>query len=246
MEVHHHSHAHGKKNWKAYFWEFLMLFLAVFCGFLAEYQLEHVIEHQREKQYMESLVEDLKRDTADINQTIILGQNMISKMDTLLTIVNEEPFNSSNIKKTYELSRSSGRLVIARFENRTTSQLKNAGGMRLVRNRLVADAILSYWNGVDVCNVIEQRLERLGEERNNVAARLFHNKYFINSANPMKDSEIKDNPKLISNNPDLLAEYSNRTYSRSRVMLNYIINLKEVKKSAEELMQVIQKQYHLN
>ena len=50
MEVHHHTHAtHGKKNWKSYFWEFLMLFLAVFCGFLAEYQLEHVIEHQREK-----------------------------------------------------------------------------------------------------------------------------------------------------------------------------------------------------
>ena len=36
MEVHHHTHAsHGKKNWKNYFWEFLMLFLAVFCGFLA-------------------------------------------------------------------------------------------------------------------------------------------------------------------------------------------------------------------
>lgn len=37
MEVHHHAHhEHGKKNWKSYFWEFLMLFLAVFCGFLAE------------------------------------------------------------------------------------------------------------------------------------------------------------------------------------------------------------------
>lgn len=60
MEVHHHSHAHGKKNWKFYFWEFLMLFLAVFCGFLAEYQLEHVVEHQREKQYIESLLADLK------------------------------------------------------------------------------------------------------------------------------------------------------------------------------------------
>ena len=31
MEVHHHAHHEGKKNWKSYFWEFLMLFLAVFC-----------------------------------------------------------------------------------------------------------------------------------------------------------------------------------------------------------------------
>ena len=48
MEVHHHAHdpavPHHKKNWKSYFWEFLMLFLAVFCGFLSDYQLEHKIE----------------------------------------------------------------------------------------------------------------------------------------------------------------------------------------------------------
>ncbi len=23
MEVHHHTHPHGNKNWKSYFWEFL-------------------------------------------------------------------------------------------------------------------------------------------------------------------------------------------------------------------------------
>ena len=50
MEVHHHAHHGGKKNWKSYFWEFLMLFLAVFCGFLAEYQLEHIFEREREKE----------------------------------------------------------------------------------------------------------------------------------------------------------------------------------------------------
>ena len=63
MEVHHHSHAHGKKNWKTYVWEFLMLFLAVFCGFLAEYKLEHVIEHQREKEYAKALYDELSDDS---------------------------------------------------------------------------------------------------------------------------------------------------------------------------------------
>ena len=64
MEVHHHTHApHGKKSWKAYFWEFLMLFLAVFCGFLAEYQLEHTIEHQREKEYAKALYDELYADS---------------------------------------------------------------------------------------------------------------------------------------------------------------------------------------
>jgi hypothetical protein len=69
MEVHHHSHAHGPnshrgKNWKSYFWEFLMLFLAVFCGFLAEYKLEHVIEKQREKEFAKALYTELLDDSA--------------------------------------------------------------------------------------------------------------------------------------------------------------------------------------
>jgi len=71
MEVHHHAHeSHGNppagragKNWKSYFWEFLMLFLAVFCGFLAEYKLEHTIEHQREKEYARALYDELYADS---------------------------------------------------------------------------------------------------------------------------------------------------------------------------------------
>ena len=60
MEVHHHTHsAHGKKNWKSYFWEFLMLFLAVFCGFLAEYQLEHKIEKDRGRRELDERAERL-------------------------------------------------------------------------------------------------------------------------------------------------------------------------------------------
>lgn len=75
MEVHHHAHdpaaPHHKKNWKSYFWEFLMLFLAVFCGFLAEYQLEHVIENSREKQFIQSFIEDLKIDIASIDRNLL-------------------------------------------------------------------------------------------------------------------------------------------------------------------------------
>jgi len=71
MEVHHHAHnpaePHHKKNWKSYFWEFLMLFLAVFCGFLAEYQLEHKIEKDRELQFIKSLTTDLQDDITSLN-----------------------------------------------------------------------------------------------------------------------------------------------------------------------------------
>lgn len=63
MEVHAHSHSHGKKNWKQYFWEFLMLFLAVFAGFLAENQREHFVENQREQQYARELYDEFFADS---------------------------------------------------------------------------------------------------------------------------------------------------------------------------------------
>ena len=47
MEVHHHAHHEGKKNWKSYAWEFLMLFFAVFFGFLAQNFLEHRLENEK-------------------------------------------------------------------------------------------------------------------------------------------------------------------------------------------------------
>ena len=70
MEVHHHSHSHGKKNWKTYIWEFIMLFLAVFCGFLAEYKLEHVIEQQREKEYAKALYDEFRADSIVVTDRI--------------------------------------------------------------------------------------------------------------------------------------------------------------------------------
>ena len=84
MEVHHHAHnpaePHHKKNWKAYFWEFLMLFLAVFCGFLAEYQLEHKIERDREKEYILSMIEDAKTDIANIHTVLAYNSTRIYRL----------------------------------------------------------------------------------------------------------------------------------------------------------------------
>jgi len=103
MEVHHHAHREGKKNWKSYFWEFLMLFLAVFCGFLAEYQLEHVIEHQREKQYMQSLIADLKNDQEVLFQHIVHVKSGISMMDSMVNILNSPSQITDNTGKLYFL-----------------------------------------------------------------------------------------------------------------------------------------------
>jgi hypothetical protein len=77
MEVHHHSHpGHqgGKKNWKSWFWEFLMLFLAVFCGFLAENFREHYIEDKRAEKLAQSLYKEILADSISVRERIAIRQ----------------------------------------------------------------------------------------------------------------------------------------------------------------------------
>jgi hypothetical protein len=141
MEVHHHSHT-SRKNWTHYFWEFLMLFLAVFCGFFAEYQLEHKIEKNRETQYIQSLIEDLQTDTASLKSVIDDFLKMDRNMDTLLSL-----YPLLTVGYNYMLHRKLR--VIKGFPDfvkadRTMQQLKNSGGMRLIRNKKAADGITEY------------------------------------------------------------------------------------------------------
>ena len=148
MEVHHHAHdsaaPHHKKNWKSYFWEFLMLFLAVFCGFLAEYQLEHKIEHDREKQFMITMAEDLKSDTARLNRLIKLRKSRIRKLDTLFHIIASDEY-ITNGRKVYELYEFPYWDILRFFpSDRTMQQLKNGGNLRLIRKRNVSDALIKY------------------------------------------------------------------------------------------------------
>jgi hypothetical protein len=144
MEVHAHTHTERKK-WQHYFWEFLMLFLAVFAGFLAENQREHYIEHQREKQFINSLTHDIETDIAKLI-TLIDNRNIReSKLDSLGALLNSDSAQYFT-KDIYFLATTIPRITLFQFtqSDGTMQQLKNSGGLRLIRNRIVVDSIVKY------------------------------------------------------------------------------------------------------
>ncbi len=152
MEVHHHAHdpaaPHHKKNWKSYFWEFLMLFLAVFCGFLAEYQLEHTIEKDREKVYIENVLEDLKADTAIYNSYSKNNKVLFELIDTLVNLVKSAERKQHVGKLAY-----TARMILPKYKplyitDRTYDQMKNSGALRLIRSKQVSNSISSYYYSV--------------------------------------------------------------------------------------------------
>ncbi len=160
MEVHAHTHT-PRKKWTHYFWEFLMLFLAVFCGFLAEYQLEHKIERDREKKFIQTFIEDLKSDTAAIRQNIAFRQSKMKAMDSLTFLLNSQQIKGHE-NDLYYLGRSFVRGVRFQSNDRTITQLKNSGALRLIRNEKAADSMISYQKLVEYIyyNQEDDRIER--------------------------------------------------------------------------------------
>jgi hypothetical protein len=149
MEVHQHSHHSGRKNWRTYFWEFLMLFLAVFCGFLAEYRLEHVIEHQREKKLMQSLADDLEADKTTIQTYTGWRTEVNSDFDSLLMLLSQPGKDNNDFIVHRIADRVTLRFGLPDINEGTVSQLKNAGGLRLVRKKVVTDAVNKHYLAVN-------------------------------------------------------------------------------------------------
>ena len=132
-----------KKSWTDYLFEFTVPFLAVTAAFLLNAERESYVERQLERQYVNSMVEDLQLDTAYMNSRKKFIQITIQRLDTLIKYLHRpEP---KTIYKIYNAS--SGFMYagpIFRANDRTLQQLKNTGGLRLIRNKDISDKIVVY------------------------------------------------------------------------------------------------------
>lgn len=238
MEVHHHSHSERKK-WTHYIWEFFMLFLAVFCGFLAENQREHYIEHLREKQYMQSLLEDLVQDTLEMGRISRVNQQAILNIDTLLDeklLLDLLDADQGNRKRLYQLAAATMGAEQAVFSQRTLSQLKNAGGLRLVRDKEVADLISVYDNKIQALSVISNSLDESTTDVARQASEILDLNYYRAG----NDGKFE----LINYDHRMLARFSNTIQIAQAVFLFYENHLVEEKQVATRLIHLIQEKYH--
>ena len=255
MEVHAHTHtadpgSHGgRKKWTHYFWEFLMLFLAVFCGFLAENQREHMVEHQREKKYMESLLSDLAADTTVLGNGIPLKLRRISAIDSVFQFFKEQPDAKTISGKLFRAIRRTN--FDARFIRNviTINQLKNAGGMRLVRNREVSDSISSYDQRCEVTTLYNDFYTVNSQVGNRQFEKLF------NATDLLSLYIANTSPGIVANIPDSLIIRINTTELNEQ--LNFMMleksyarqeigRYEELQGRAERLINLIKKEYNLN
>ena len=257
MEVHHHAHHdHGKKNWKAYFWEFFMLFLAVFCGFLAEIQVEHYVEHQKEKKYMTDLVEDIKSDTGFIHFELARMKRQIQGYDSLTVNLNS-PNLLNNIPTVYRQFKTYNALLTPFLRDQTITQLRNSGNLRLIRNDSIIKQMNQYWSWREVINRISERVEQriyFGQELSNkifdkwpiYQDAILDDEYAVSPFDEMPNVVYPSDLQLMTSDQKLIKEYSNTRISVSQSVKIYLWSLREMEKDGLKLKDMIGKEYHID
>ena len=247
MEVHKHPHhVTHKKKWTEYLLEFLMLFLAVFLGFVAENIRETNVERHREKEFMSALTRDLQLDTIQFSTIKKYNVNKLKLADSVILFFGLHPNGKAPVtiyRHAFELIKGG-----AFFQNSgTIDQLKNSGGLRLIKKRIVVDSIQGY----------DQQMRRLllrdkfeldeSVKHIDLLQKLFDGqlltKIYIDSIF-LKKPPIATNTFIPINNI-YISEYLNhlREY---RMLMDFDIQLRDrIASRAANLLSLVKKEYHL-
>jgi hypothetical protein len=212
MEVHHHPKVE-KKNFKEYFLEFIMIFLAVTLGFFAESLREHLSDKRIEREYITSFVEDLKQDSAVFNQVIPLAEDNIKGVDTLLNTLLAASYTDSSLRLIYYLKeRYADSIYGMRYTTRTITQLKNAGGLRLITDKRSSDSINIYNLGLDDVMWVFNALQRDFSIPTIRLSNKIYNPRFLIPYERAPDSIILNSQQkraLLTQDQSLISEYIN-------------------------------------
>jgi hypothetical protein len=251
MEVHHHAHdpaaPHHKKNWRSYFWEFLMLFLAVFCGFLAEYQLEHKIEKDRELQFIRSLTTDLQDDIKILDTMISQEHLGIKRLDTLIDLLNDPQLAKQRGDELYYVARTGPRSIPFANNSRTFDQLRNSGGFRLIRKTAASNNIMGYYNQFSWIRLLEDNYNHEFDNFKHIAAKVLDpaimRRQEEDNGNIVRSN---DNPALRNYDIEMLKEMAFHTVHMNGSRRSKLLLFEKLKQSAEELNTYLIKEYHLD
>ena len=246
MEVHAHTHT-ARKKWTHYFWEFFMLFLAVIAGFLVENQREHYVEHQREKQFIRSLIVDVKLDTANLNR-IISARYLRENMFDSLTFLINSPGRNNYTRDIYFFSRHITRLsrIVFIYNNRTMQQLKNSGGLRLLRKRNATDSIIIYDAKVSALEKLEERelnyVDYCLTSTYKILDGLIYDKMIYDETEIRKPDS---NPALLNTTLQTLPEFNLTLHNVKSVNRIYRKNAIELLQAAVQLLNTLKNEYKL-
>jgi hypothetical protein len=244
MEVHHHPELpHGeKKRFKEYILEFLMIFLAVTMGFIAENIREHLSDNSKEGEYITGMIKNLEVDTIRLKEAIMENQLQARGFDSLRK-VSKDKLSDLKVQDSLYWLTSNYLWYANNFKNDdiTLTQLRNAGGYRLIKNSDVLDSISDY----------ESKIRDLNDQFTGVVASFEKAR---EDANSVFDLTIGHNfrlrptstPVLITNDKEKIYKYYNGCWYVLLGLNGYDQMMEDHLKYSSRLIAFLKKEYDVD
>jgi hypothetical protein len=251
MEVHHHPDLHHKrKNFREYFFEFLMIFLAVSLGFFAESLREKIVDSKRQQEYAQTLYEDLKVDTTLLNASISEKKFVIPKIDTFRMLVHTKDIDELPAGTWTYFGRFGTRKVNVSLQDATLKQLLASGDLRLFQKHNVAYTIAQYDQAVqdmrDAFPLLDLVYDDLIDARNKIFDAWYIDEIMQLTVSPEEiDSFKKESFPLLSNNKEDFIQYANLCQLESFNLKMELKRMQTVDKRAGNLLALLKKEYQL-
>ena len=196
------------------------------------------------------MVEDLEKDIASLETESKRVKTQYEKLDSLTEMIYEGELAQVHVTKMYELQRRYLYPLTLKLINRTELQLTNSGGMRLIRNKQVADSIIYYWSITELLYETKHNINAHRDRAKDISFIVFNNKYYKHTEGFSLDFPLdssRGEPALMTKNVAVLSEFANRiSHMCDLLKLNYKqVRVDRQAGNAERLIQLIKKEYHL-
>ena len=236
-----------KKSWKGYLLDFIMLFLAVSLGFMADNFREGASDRSKEIEYIRSMIEDVEEDRVNINAAIDVNTQKIQGLDSLLNICfNYRDTDADKLDINRHFIQVLYHPEFLTPTDLTMQQLKNAGGMRLIKSKTAINDIIRY--DTKLKKITNQQLyyENYQNKAIDRGTEIFniHNLLFA-LRNP--DERMSPNYYELLDKDDLkLKEFGNSIAMYKGIIEYYVRLLSEMNEQGDVLMETLKSEYKLN
>lgn len=233
-----------RKGFKAYLLEGLMLFVAVTLGFLAENLRENISDKEKEREYIGSLINNLKQDTISFKSIIQENKIKVAVLDSLISLSYEKITDSNVRRQLYKYSGYVSYYAAFMSHDATMMQLKNSGGLQLIKRNHIADSIAFYDQVVRDIYAAEVPYAKATDEAKNAAEGLLVFRVLKDTTHFKNGAFTDKNLPLLTTDPEKLEIFFNKILSERDWTKNYLNHLQARLPYAIRLIELLKKEYN--
>jgi len=198
-------------------------------------------ERKIEQDYISSLIEDAKTDLSNFKNTIALNEERINILDSLaLKCYNYNIKDKKDPELIIWYLRSLMRPDFVAQTDRTLSQLKNSGGMRLIQDKTKINAIITYEESFE--RLYNQQVWYEGGLKDlvDVGIPVLNYKYFPKPNKKFDKENFLKDARLLTTDNKLIIALGNRASIYNMLTNSYLDYLKQGKQECLKLIAILE------